>query len=75
MPSDCRAGAGDGADSSADDVKAGENLAKKFTPKRPGVWEWTPTRLAAGKLTVSVRDRQGNETRIERTFSVGRGQQ
>ena len=27
--------------------------------------------LAGGKLTVSVKDRQGNVTRIERTFSAG----
>ena len=30
------------------------------------------TGLAKGKLTVSVKDRQGNVSRIERTFSVGR---
>ena len=29
------------------------------------------TELPKGKLTVSVRDRQGNITRIERTLSVG----
>jgi hypothetical protein len=29
------------------------------------------TDLAKGKLTVSVKDRQGNVSRIERTFSVG----
>ena len=27
--------------------------------------------LAKGKLDVSVKDRQGNTTRIERTFRVG----
>jgi hypothetical protein len=26
--------------------------------------------LARGKLTVAVKDRQGNVTRIERTFSI-----
>jgi hypothetical protein len=66
------------ADFDIDGVKAGENLASKFTTTTPGVWEWKPkqppTRLAAGKLTVSVRDRQGNQTQIERTFSVGTGQ-
>jgi hypothetical protein len=54
---------------------AGENLASKFAAKSPGVWEWTLARplteLPRGKLTVSVRDRQGNVTRIERTFGVG----
>jgi hypothetical protein len=28
-------------------------------------------RLGRGTLTVAVRDRQGNVTRIERTISVG----
>ena len=55
---------------------AGQNLASKFQAKSPGVWEWTLARpvtdLPKGKLTVSVRDRQGNVTRIERTFSVGK---
>jgi hypothetical protein len=39
------------------------------------VWELTLTKaitdLPKGKVTVSVKDRQGNETQIERTFSVG----
>jgi hypothetical protein len=29
-----------------------------------------PTSLDTGKLTVTVRDRQGNTARIERSFSV-----
>ena len=41
-----------------------------------GVWEWKLSKpvaeLKRGKLTVVVRDRQGNETRIERTFGVGK---
>ena len=39
----------------------------------PGVWQLKlerPMSLASGKLTVSVQDRQGNEARIERTFSA-----
>jgi hypothetical protein len=59
-----------------DGIPAGENLASKFRLVRPGVWEY---RLAApvtpperGRLTVSVRDREGNETRIERTFPARR---
>jgi hypothetical protein len=63
------------ADFTLDGGAAGENLASKFTAKAPGVWEWTLARplaeLPRGKLTVSVRDRQGNVTRIERTFAVG----
>ena len=63
------------ADFSLDGVAAGENLAAKLKPKSDGVWELavgTPlAELAKGKLTVSVKDRQGNISRIERTFSVG----
>src|SRR5262249_51982352 len=53
---------------------AGQNLASRFKEKTPGVWELTLSRpltqLSGGKLTVSVKDRQGNITRIERSFSV-----
>jgi hypothetical protein len=53
---------------------AGENLAPKFKPRSEGVWELALPRpltdLPRGKLTVSVKDRQGNITRIERTFAV-----
>lgn len=63
------------ADFPLDGVPAGQDLASRFRPKTQGVWELklaTPlTALAKGKLTVSVRDRQGNVGRIERTFSVG----
>ena len=59
------------ADFPLDGVAAGENLAKKFKPKSDGVWELQlapPVRnLPKGKLTVSVRDRQGN-----RAVSSGR---
>ena len=63
------------ADFAIDGVKAGENLAAKFRAKEGGVWEMRWTRplaaLPRGRLEVSVMDRQGNTTRIERTFSVG----
>ena len=63
------------ADFTLDGVAAGQNLASKFKAKSPGVWEWALARplteLPKGKLTVSVKDRQGNVTRIERTFAVG----
>ncbi|MGH7223361.1 MAG: hypothetical protein ACRELF_09040, partial [Gemmataceae bacterium] len=63
------------ADFAIDGVAAGQNLAAKFQPKSPGVWELKLAqkiaRLAKGKIEVSVKDRQGNITRIERTFSVG----
>jgi hypothetical protein len=56
-------------------LAAGENLAKRFRPLGEGVWELTldsPMTLAGGTLTVSVKDRQGNTTRIERTFTATR---
>ncbi|HKM54683.1 MAG TPA: hypothetical protein VJY33_14835, partial [Isosphaeraceae bacterium] len=62
------------ADFAIDGAAAGENLSKKFKAKTDGVWELvlgTPiTELPRGKLTVSVKDRQGNISRIERTLSV-----
>jgi hypothetical protein len=64
------------ADFAVDGVAAGKDLASKFRPASPGVWElWLKeaiTDLPRGRVTVSVRDRQGNETRIERVFSVRR---
>jgi hypothetical protein len=64
------------ADFTLDGKAAGQNLAPNFKEKSPGVWEWALARplrdLPRGKLTVSVKDRQGNITRIERTFAVGR---
>jgi hypothetical protein len=62
------------ADFAVDGVAAGEELAKKFKPLPDSRWELTLTTpitdLRRGKLTVSVKDRQGNVSRIERTFSV-----
>jgi hypothetical protein len=54
-------------------IAAGENLAKRLRSISLGIWELKierPISLASGKLTVSVKDRQGNETRIERTFTA-----
>ena len=55
-------------------MEAGKNLADQFRVKSQGVWELVLDRpianLASGDLTVSVKDRQGNVSRIERTFSV-----
>ena len=59
-----------------DGLAAGENLAKSLRSRSNGIWELKlkgPISLANGKLTVSVKDRQGNETRIERTFTAGNG--
>jgi hypothetical protein len=58
----------------ADGVAPGEDLSARFRPLTQGVWELRLaqpiTDLPQGRVTVSVRDRQGNEARIERTFSV-----
>lgn len=63
------------ADFPLDGVALGQNLAAKFKPRSQGVWEWvlekSITQLPNGTITVSIKDRQGNVTRIERTFSVG----
>jgi hypothetical protein len=62
------------ADFALDGVPAGQNLAERFKLHSPGIWELTPsqplTELHRGKLSVSVRDRQGNVSGVERVFSV-----
>jgi hypothetical protein len=62
------------ADFAIDGVAAGENLASRFKPASDGVWELKLEKpiadLRGGKLTVSVEDREGNVTRVERSFSV-----
>ncbi|OAI46593.1 hypothetical protein AYO44_11060, partial [Planctomycetaceae bacterium SCGC AG-212-F19] len=58
------------ADFPINGVAPGENLAAKFQAKGPGIWELkltTPVAaLQKGKLTVSVKDRQGNINKIDR---------
>jgi len=55
-------------------IPAGKELMGRFQPLPDSRWELrlpTPiTDLAAGTVTVSVKDRQGNVNRIERRFSV-----
>jgi hypothetical protein len=62
------------ADFPIDGVTAGEDLAKQFKALPEDRWELRLrkpiTELPKGRLTVSVKDRQGNTTRVERTFSV-----
>lgn len=62
------------ADFAIDGTPAGTNLASKFQALPDYRWELTLatalTHLPRGTLTVFVKDRQGNVTRIERTFSV-----
>jgi Hydrazine synthase alpha subunit middle domain len=63
------------ADFAVDDAKPGDELAGRFQSKGEGVWELKLTRpiidLPKGNLTVSVKDKQGNTTWIERTIWVG----
>jgi hypothetical protein len=62
------------ADFAVNDTPPGKELAAQFRPKAKGVWELTLakpiTDLRKGKVTVSVKDRAGNVSRIERTFWV-----
>ena len=64
------------ADFAIDGVAAGENLAAKFKPLSQGVWEMKLekpfTELKLGTITASVADKQGNVTKVSRTFSVGK---
>jgi hypothetical protein len=56
--------------------KPGTNLTGEFKEKSKGVWELElgnkVEKLERGKITVSVADKQGNVSKIERTFSVGK---
>jgi hypothetical protein len=62
------------ADFPVDGAAPGAELAARFKPVSPGVWELRLSKpldeLAAGTVVVSVKDRQGNTARVERTFSV-----
>jgi len=64
------------ADFTVNGIPAGQNLAPRFKPTGQGIWELKLTtpidRLPRGTLTVSIRDREWNLTRIERVFWVGR---
>jgi hypothetical protein len=65
------------ADFAIDGAAAGADLAAKLAPVGRGVWEIRFNRaiesLGRGTLVVSVKDRQGNVARVERTFWVGGG--
>jgi hypothetical protein len=58
------------------EVSPGENLAAKFKSLGDGRWELELQKplaeLPRGVLTVSIKDRQGNVSRVERTFTVGK---
>lgn len=55
-------------------LPAKENLASRFRELSPGVWELKLDRpitaIEQARLAVSVSDKQGNKTRVVRTFSV-----
>ena len=55
-------------------VQPGEDLAKRFQALPGNRWELRLRKpvaaLAKGRLTVSVKDRQGNRTQIERSLSI-----
>jgi len=63
------------ADFAVDGIPAGEKLATKFAQRSQGVWELQLKepiqKLASGMLVVTIKDVEGNATRIERAFSVG----
>jgi hypothetical protein len=60
------------ADFSIDGAPAGENLAPAFRSTSQGVWEYRLkepiAKLPRGMITVAVKDREGNWTKIERTL-------
>jgi len=62
------------ADFPIDGVPAGANLAQRFKALPDYRWELQLERPITdqlqGKLTVSIKDKQGNVSRIERTFVV-----
>jgi hypothetical protein len=55
------------ADVEIDGAPAGENLASRFKPLSAGVSEMKLAKAA--RLTVLVKDRQGNATRLERKIN------
>jgi hypothetical protein len=65
------------ADFAVDDLAPGAELAARLKPLSPGVWQLQLLKpietLAVAAIMVSVKDRQGNVTRIQRTFWIGPG--
>jgi hypothetical protein len=62
------------ADFAVDGAAPGSNLASTFAEVTKGVWELKLSKpieaLPSGRLSIEVKDRQGNTSRIERLFSV-----
>ena len=62
------------ADFAIHGIPAGRNLASQFKPTASGVRELPiapALRTKRGTLTVSIKDKQGNVSRVERVFSAG----
>ena len=62
------------ADFAIGGAPAGSNLAGHFVRLADGIWQWKLARpldsLPGGTLAVSVKDRQGNISTIQRSFSI-----
>jgi hypothetical protein len=61
------------ADFPVEGTVAGQNLAGKFLSLSDNRWELKltqPITVPRGKLTVSVKDKQGNISKVERVFSA-----
>ena len=62
------------ADFEIDGIAPGENLAARFRPLPGSRWEWKLPKpiadLPRGTLIVSIRDREGNLNRLERSFLI-----
>jgi hypothetical protein len=62
------------ADFAVSGAEPGENIAPRFEQASRGVWRWRLNEsiksLREGRITVSIKDKQGNINKIERTFSV-----
>ena len=62
------------ADVAVDGAAPGTNLASKFSEVAKSIWELKLSKpvesLPSGRLSIEVKDRQGNASRIERLFSV-----
>jgi hypothetical protein len=58
-----------------DSAPADDNLADRFKQTSDSIWEYTiksPIKeMPDGEMTFSIRDCQGNATRIVRSFNVG----
>jgi hypothetical protein len=62
------------ADFAVNGIAAGENLWPKFHSLTPGVWELRIhepiKRLPQSRVAFSIKDKQGNGSRITRTFII-----